>query len=367
MEPVSNLFRTREPIAPTLTLKAFPMGRICTILFAALAMLLSVPPAHSADPAATSTKAILAYYESSGSYAALVHYAPALNEIATDTFGVDDQGSISGYAPQAALKVAHSRGMLTFATVSNFGASDFSPHIAHLVLTVPKVRARAIQSMLRLVKDSGYSGVNIDFEAIPRTDRDAFSSFVRTVSRRMHAAGYLNVVSIPAELKDDRYDSWTGAFDFKALGEAVDIFQLMTYDENGPWGPTGPVAGLDWVEACVRFTVTVVPPGKISLGIPAYGYDWNLKAGTGKQVHWKDIPALIASTGATPQWDTATSSPFFSYQTEKGAHHVVWYEDATSIPLKSALVLTYNLAGVSVFALGFEDQSFWDAVHAGGF
>ena len=89
------------------------MDRICTVLFAALVMILSVPPAHGADRAAASTKAILAYYESSGSYAALVHYAPALNEIATDTFGVDDRGSISGYAPWAALKAAHSRSMAT--------------------------------------------------------------------------------------------------------------------------------------------------------------------------------------------------------------------------------------------------------------
>jgi spore germination protein YaaH len=298
---------------------------------------------------------------------ALVHFAPSLNEIATDTFGVDDQGNVSGNVPKDALKFAHTKGMLTFAAVSNFGKTDFSPEIVHLVLTNPKARARAIGGMLRLVKESGYSGVNIDFESIPRKDRKAFTSFVRTVSQRMHNAGYLNMVSVPAELKDDPEDSWTGAFDFKALGKAVDILQLMTYDQHGPWGPTGPVAGLDWVEACVKFTVSIVPTNKVSLGIPAYGYDWNLTAGTGKQIHWKDIPALIAATGATPQWDNATSSPFFPYQTENGANHTVWYEDATSIPLKSALVGSYNLGGVSVFALGFEDQSFWDAVHAGGF
>ncbi len=330
-------------------------------------VVLSVVSSFGADAPANSTKAIIAYYESSGSYAALVHFAPSLNQVATDTFGIDDQGNISGNAPDAALKVAHSNGMLTFATVSNFGKSDFSPHIAHLVLTNAKSRSRAIAGMLRVVKESGYSGVNIDFESIPRKDRAAFSSFVRTVSRRMHAAGYLNMVSVPAALNDNPYDSWTGAFDFKALGKSVDIFQLMTYDENGPWGPPGPVAGLDWVEACVKYAVSVVPPGKVSLGIPAYGYDWNLTAGTGVQVHWANIPALIAKTGGSPKWDTGTSSPYFSYQTEGGANHVVWYEDAASIPLKSALVVSYNLGGVSVFALGFEDQNFWDAVHAGGF
>jgi spore germination protein YaaH len=46
---------------------------------------------------------------------------------------------------------------------------------------------------------------------------------------------------------------------------------------------------------------------------------------------------------------------------------VVWYEDEKSIPLKSALAVSNNLAGVSVFALGYEDLSFWQALRAGGF
>ena len=82
-------------------------------------------------------------------------------------------------------------------------------------------------------------------------------------------------------------------------------------------------------------------------------------------VHWKDIPALIASTGASPQWDAESSSPFFNYQASDGSSHVVWYEDAKSIPLKSALAASYKLAGVSVFALGYEDSSFWQALRAG--
>jgi spore germination protein YaaH len=46
---------------------------------------------------------------------------------------------------------------------------------------------------------------------------------------------------------------------------------------------------------------------------------------------------------------------------------VVWYEDEKSIPLKSSLAVSQNLAGVSVFALGYDNLSFWQAVHAGGF
>ena len=181
----------------------------------------------------------------------------------------------------------------------------------------------------------------------------------------MRPAGYLTVLSAPAELEDNPNDSWTGAFDFAALAPNVDIFQLMTYDENGPWGPPGPVAGMDWVEPCVQFAVSIVPSSKISLGIPAYGYDWNLTRKTGLQIYWKNIPTLIAKMNAVPQWDAVSSSPYFSYTAPNGTSHIVWYENAQSVPLKSALTVNYNLAGVSVFALGFEDQTFWDAITAG--
>src|SRR5277367_1714616 len=117
------------------------MQRLSALFFCAMfAVVLSAVPSYSADAPANSTKAIIAYYESSGSYAALIHFAPSLNEVATDTFWVDDQGNISGNAPKDALKAAQAKGLLTFATVSNFGKSDFSPHIAHLVLTNPKAR-----------------------------------------------------------------------------------------------------------------------------------------------------------------------------------------------------------------------------------
>jgi spore germination protein YaaH len=312
-----------------------------------------------------SPKAIMAYYESSGSGHSLRTFAPYLNQIPTDVFAIDAQGKVSGSAPAGVLAFARSHGMQTFATVSNFGNSGFVPFIAHNILTHPTIRAQAIANMLAVVQLYDYSGVNIDFEAVPRTDRAAFTKFITEVGKAMHGAGYLSVISVPAELQDDPNDSWSGAFDFKALAPHLDILQLMTYDENGPWGPPGPVAGLDWVEPCVQFAASVVPSSKISMGLPAYGYDWNLSNGTGVQVDWKNIPALMAKFDASPQWDANSSSPYFTYTTPGGSNHVVWYENSQSVPLKTALVNTYNLAGVSVFALGFEDITFWQAVTSG--
>jgi spore germination protein YaaH len=335
------------------------LKRVCSWL------LLAVICAGGSLCFAQAPKAVMAYFESSGSSNSLHEFASYLDQIPTDTFAIDKRGNVSGIAPISALNFARSKGMKTFATVSNFGATDFVPEAAHEIVNNPVIRAKAIQNMLNVVETYDYTGLNIDFEAVPHKDRAAFSAFIRAVSKTMRSAGYLTVVSVPAELQDDPNDSWAGAFDFKALGHDADILQLMTYDENGPWGPPGPVAGLDWVEPCVQYAISVVPSWKISLGMPAYGYDWNLSKGGGFQIYWNQIPALIAKVGAVPQWDVSSSSPYFTYTAANGTSHVVWYENAESVPLKSKLAVNYDLAGVSVFALGFENLQFWEAVEAG--
>ena len=243
-----------------------------------LALLIAAPALSVAQ-----SKTVMAYYENSASQPSLHAYASYLNQIPTDTFAINAHGKISGTAPAKALAFAHAHGMQTFATVSNFGKAGFVGGIAESIVNNPAHSARAIQEMLRVVSTYGYSGVNVDFEAVPHRDRAAFSAFIQAVAAAMRPAGYLTVLSVPAELEDNPNDSWTGAFDFAALAPNVDILQLMTYDENGPWGPPGPVAGMDWVEPCVQYAVSVVPSTKISLGIPAYGYDWNLTRKTGLQ------------------------------------------------------------------------------------
>jgi len=342
-----------------------PAGSLYLALVIVVTVLASTP-AGAAFP--DSRKQVMAYLEGAGSsYDSLTAFYSYMNQMPTDTFAVDGRGALRGNAPAPALQFAKSKGMKTFATVSNFDAGGFDAKITHAILNQSKPRAQAISQMLKLVQQWDYTGINIDFESIDRTDRKAFSSFVHDVAQKMRAAGYLTVVSVPAELKDNPEDSWTGAFDFAALGQTADILQVMTYDEHGPWGTPGPVAGLNWVEPCIVYSVSAVPASKLSMGLPAYGYDWNTTAKTGVQVFWKDIPALIAKTGATPQWDSTSSSPFFTYHAADGSSHVVWYEDEKSIPMKSSLAVSHNLAGVSVFALGYDNLSFWQAVHAGGF
>jgi len=306
----------------------------------------------------------LAYYESN-SQPALRAESRHLRQIAADSYAIDAAGKVSGAVTAAMLNTAKAARIQVFAAVSNFGANGFSEQIAHAVLTGGAAQSQAIQSLVVLAATHGFAGVNLDFENVAHTDRAAYSSFVLQLGAALHAQKSLLVVSVPAALSDNPADGWTGAFDYAAIGAACDIFQLMTYDENGPWGLPGPVAGLDWVTASLAYTLTAVPAPKISLGMAAYGYDWNSTRHTGVQVAESAVPALIARTGGVPQWDSATSSPWFDYVAGDGSSHVVWYENARSAQTKATLVRQHSLAGVSVYALGFDDPAYWAAIAAG--
>ena len=266
--------------------------------------------------AADSGPAILAYYASSerNSPAALTARFAYFNQVATDVFDTDDQGRISGRMRQNDLDFIHAKNLPVFACVSNYGVGDFSPSIAHAIITSPDITKAFLDAMTQKLAAGKYTGINIDFESLKPEDRAAFTAFIATAAKQMHAAGYTVVVSVPAMTKDDPANSWSGAFDLKSIGALIDVMQVMTYDENGPWSAAGPVAGFDWVEQSVAYTATVVAPAKVSMGLPAFGYDWDLADKTkSAQVNWTRIGPLLTATKAEAQWDASSSSPFFKY------------------------------------------------------
>jgi spore germination protein YaaH len=313
---------------------------------------------------ATAAPTALAYYEGRQSNASLEAEATALNSVAADMFAVSLQGVVTGKVPSIVFRVAAANNIGVLAVVSNYAHNGFSSEIAKALLTPGPAQNAAIAN-IRALAAKGYAGINLDFEGVPHTYRAQYTAFAKRLAAGLHKERTVLVLSLPAKTADNPKDSWTGAYDFAALGQFTDTLQIMTYDENGPWGPPGPVAGLDWVMSCIDYTESVVPVTQISMGMPAYGYDWNLTAGTGTSVSYADIQALIVQTGALPQWNVQYASPWFTYTGANSSSHIVWYENAESITMKATFAAQALVASVSVYALGLDDTAYWQAVAVG--
>ena len=264
-----------------------------------------------------------------------------------------------------ALKLAGENRIKSLALVHNVrqtaaGTITFDASLAHAVLSNAKSRQAAVEDLFRLLRDWNMSGVHIDFEMVPPSDRQNLNLFLKELAERLRPAGLSVTIAVPAKTFNDFTSSWSGGFDYATIGQYVDRMMLMTYDEHWRGGPPGPVASIGWVERVIRYALSVgVPPEKIVLGIPAYGYDWPAE-GRGRAVTYRQAMEIASTHGARIQWDDAAKAPFFRY----GAGRIVYFEDRSSISHKIELVKKYGLAGISIWRLGQEDPGIWSVIRS---
>ncbi|HEU4988525.1 MAG TPA: glycosyl hydrolase family 18 protein, partial [Gemmatimonadaceae bacterium] len=129
------------------------------------------------------------------------------------------------------------------------------------------------------------------------------------------------------------------------------------------------VAGYPWMEACLQHVLALgVPPSKISLGIPSYSDWWfpSYSKKEGSRMTGRDIPyvraeSLLAANRVSASWDSTQRSPRAEWS-ENGVFRYLWIENTRAFMDKLALVSRYHLRGYSVWVLGTEDPSLWQAL-----
>lgn len=223
----------------------------------------------------------------------------------------------------------------------------FSNYLIHNVVQNQEAVDMLIDNLLVVMDDKGYQGVDIDFEYILAEDRDAFTGFVRQVAERMRAAGYHTSVALAPKTSADQQGVLYEGKDYRALGEAADHVLLMTYEWGYTYGPPMAVAPLNQVRRVVEYAVTEIPPEKIDLGIPNYGYDWPLPfvRGETQATSIGNVQAvrIAIEQDVAIRFNDLAQSPFFTYFQE--VEHEVWFEDVRSLQGKFDLIREFGLGG----------------------
>lgn len=240
-------------------------------------------------------------------------------------------------------------------TLTPFGPDgQFSNYLITQIVNNPTAQATLIEQLLDTIRQKGFQGLDIDFEYILPQDRIAFADFVRNVRQAVNELGYPVSVALAPKISDDQPGLLYEGKDFALLGAAANSALLMTYEWGYTYGPPMAVAPLHKVRQVVEYAVTRIPPQKLSLGIPNYGYDWTLPyvRGESKARTIGNIEAvqLAIAHDAVIQFDPLAQSPFFHYQ-ENGREHEVWFEDIRSLQQKFNLVLEFQLRGVGYWQI----------------
>ncbi|WP_250278023.1 glycosyl hydrolase family 18 protein [[Clostridium] colinum] len=110
------------------------------------------------------------------------------------------------------------------------------------------------------------------------------------------------------------------------------------------------VAPINKVKQVLDYAITVIPPEKIFMGIPNYGYDWPLPfiKGVTKAKSIGNVEAIdiARKNNAEILFDEIAKAPYFYYYDNNNIEHVVWFEDARSIYEKLTTAFSYGFIGV---------------------
>jgi len=175
-----------------------------------------------------------------------------------------------------------------------------------------------------------------------------------------------------------------GSYDFEALSQIVDFFNVMTYDFHGPWTnhaghnsalfqdpkDPGPNDGSLKTSIDVYLNYFHVPPEKLNIGTGFYGYEFTTSKGLWKPCdkcqtttfshgYGSYIKPRINAMGWKRKFDSAAKAPYLVQSS--GGVGFITYDDAESTARKVNYVLgKRNLGGFFVWAIGGPGYSDYD-------
>ena len=287
---------------------------------------------------------------------------------------VDGNGLVSGGPNPLVLDVARKQHLPVMPIVGNSGKDAL-----HSLLANKTAQMAMTSALLRESKEYGYVGIQIDFEDISWTDRDALSATVKETANALHSEGLqLTIATVPnapgsagkSGFAKWIYEDWRGAYDLKALAQSADLICLMTYDQHTPWTPPGPVAGWDWTVENLDYALKYVPKDKLSLGIPLYGYHWLAGSPitkdkvsksniTTETITTPDALLLEHEYNGVPQWDSYDRTVWF-YIYRDQTREWVFYTDGRTFEDRYNLARNRGIQGFCAWVLGDEDPAIWN-------
>ncbi len=234
--------------------------------------------------------------------------------------------------------------------------------------------------------------VNMNFEYVEFPDEEKTKlysqlvDFINLELDKTYSNSYVTVATFADSFVNPRVTN------VEELGKIADGLFIMAYDFHNPNSDNaGPVAPVDGIGVYSNYDLTtmindylrVVPPSKILLGVPYYGYNWvvekdeeyakripNDEDDEGEDEKdksmsqaYSDVMDLIVEIKPDLKWDELAKVPYFTYVSpETGALREVYFENEDSLKAKFEIVEKHDLAGVGIWALGYDGgyQELWN-------
>ena len=265
---------------------------------------------------------------------------------------------------------AHKAGVKVLLSLGGWG---WDRQFASIVAR-PEAEDRYVKSVLAIVDESDYDGIDLDWE-YPDTEKEVagFERLARRFRKELDAVGEKKnrpMVLTMAASSNPGTLRWLGK---GFLLETMDWINVMTYDFAGDWtdyaGHHSPLfasskpPGRDArsTESTMRYLLEErgLPANRLAVGIPLYGRGFAVPEpyastkGAPKaripQGNYSNLQRLQHDQGWTRRWDDETKNPWLI---SPDRLIVIGYDDAESVALKTDWAMKRGFRGVFFWQVG---------------
>ena len=207
------------------------------------------------------------------------------------------------------------------------------------------------------------NGVNIVFDGLPLSHSGQLTAYIKKLSSALKKEGKSIVLSLPAIDFGNKYN-------IKELNKYVDQFVVMGYNyyhaKSAKAGPVAPLKGdRKWGRFHLKKTVddylkAGLPKSKFILAMPHYGAVWqvdSLKNGRvkhrfHKHLEYREIMEKIGKNKI--DYDSVSHTAHITYKNNSRTY-ICYFDNAKSLNHKIDWVKKQRLAGIGIWALGYDD------------
>ncbi|MBS4534063.1 LysM peptidoglycan-binding domain-containing protein [Clostridium sp. D2Q-14] len=283
-----------------------------------------------------------------------------------DPTTIEKFGEFTNQYVMDVIDIGHRNNVKMLALIHNLlyiGGVDRAKELTSQMLATEESRGTFIQNTIELVEGYGFDGVNIDIEDVNIEDSENLSLFYAELAEALSERGYYLSASVPSRVSDEPFNPFSDPFNYAAIGNVVDEFNVMLYNEHGwPGSGPGPVVSIGWMDRVLRYAISRVPKEKIMAAVSVFGFDFNLATGRSSYVTYDMAIELAENYGSEIIFDEETQTPYFVYTDEDGNEHEVWFENTQSIKAKIDLANELGINGIALWRLGMEDESMWNMI-----
>jgi spore germination protein YaaH len=282
--------------------------------------------------------------------------------------------TVTGSTAAAIIAHAHAAGVRVVMTFESFNADRNAQFLED-----PQAQSTFIGNALALISRLGIDGANVDIEGLSGTYFDEYGTFVGALRQAVlgqHPGGEVTVAT--------NANASGAKMAAAAVANGADRAFIMGYAyRSAGSNPVGSVDPLVTASGLQNLTWTLdqyaaagVPAKRLVLGLPLYGRTWPTVStalgatrqpaatyGGGGAFYPKDLPD--AAAGATITYDPVEQSAvLIGWNATDRTWTQTYYDDPAALAPKLQLALRRGLAGVGLWALGYDrgQPGYWQVL-----